>query len=211
MRDALQAKQELLVGLLHPPLTLLEKASLKLIESDILSEEPEKALRMIGRMIESMIELENSPVAKGRGSDQALSDKLSAAEKNLRSLVPELIRMLFARRNADASRRPIDHKKLLDMLVDDVEDKYIDLLEGVRSHTANIDAYIKAVATALDDDFNTQFYYPAFTEVRRASRYHDVTLADIETTNVLANNRGFADGRAHGHDGIRPSQARYPD
>src|SRR5262249_52451316 len=85
----------------------------------------------------------------------------------------------------------IDQKRLLDMLIDDVEDKYIELLEGTRSHTANIDAYIKSIATALDDDFNTQFYYPAFTEVRHASRYHDVTLSQIETTNVLANNRGF--------------------
>ncbi len=192
-------------------MTDLEKASLKLIETNIVSEEPEKALRLIGQMIESVIAMEDSPVASGAGSIPALSNTLKSAETSLRSLVPDLIKMLFARRNAEESRRPIDHKKLLDMLVDDVEDKYIDLLEGVRSHTANIDAYIKAVATALDDDFNTQFYYPAFTEVRRASRFHDVTLADIETTNVLANNRGFASGQAHGHDGIRPAQARYPD
>ena len=92
---------------------------------------------------------------------------------------------------AAASRRPLDHKRLLDMLIDDVEDKYIELLEGTRSHTANIDAYIKNIATALDDDFNTQYYYPAMTEVRRASRYYDVSLGKIETTNVLANNRGF--------------------
>ena len=92
---------------------------------------------------------------------------------------------------SDITRRRLDHKRLLDMLIDDVEDKYIDLLEGTRSHTANIDAYIKRIATALDDDFNTQFYYPAFTEIRRASRFHDVQLGKIETTNVLANNRGF--------------------
>jgi hypothetical protein len=94
-------------------------------------------------------------------------------------------------RMRDVSRRPLDQKRLLDMLIDDVEDKYIELLEGTRSHTANIDAYIKQIATALDDDFNTQFYYPAFTEIRRASRFHDVQLGKIETTNVLANNRGF--------------------
>jgi hypothetical protein len=98
----------------------------------------------------------------------------------------------FARRNAVAARHPLDHKKLLDMLIDEIEDKYIDLLEGTRAHTANIDNYIKQVATALDDDFNTQFYYPAFREVRKASRFWDVTLGQIETTSVLTNNREFA-------------------
>ncbi len=63
----------LLEALTPSPLTLLEKASLKLIETDILNEEPEKALRLIGRMIESMNELEDSPVTKGPGVDPELS------------------------------------------------------------------------------------------------------------------------------------------
>ena len=63
------------------------------------------------------------------------------------------------------------------MLIDDIEDKYIELLEGTRSHTANIDGYVKAIATALDDDFNTQFYYPAFTEIRKAARSGTSTSA----------------------------------
>src|SRR5205823_3333572 len=66
------------------------------------------------------------------------------------------------------------------------------LLEGTRAHTANVDDYVKRLATALEDDFNTQFYFPAFREVREASRYWDVTLAQIETTSVLTNNRAFA-------------------
>jgi hypothetical protein len=93
---------------------------------------------------------------------------------------------------AKISRRPLDAKKLLDMLIDDIEDKYIELLEGTRSHTANIDGYVKAIATALDDDFNTQFYYPAFAEIRKSSTYWDVTLGQVETTNILTNNRMFA-------------------
>ena len=78
------------------------------------------------------------------------------------------------------------------MLVDEMEDKYIELLEGTRAHTANIDAYIKRLMTALDDDFNTQFYYPTFRQVREASQFWDVQLGQVETTNVLANNREFA-------------------
>jgi len=97
-----------------------------------------------------------------------------------------------AMEKAEESRRPLDHKKFLDMLVDEMEDKYIELLEGTRAHTANIDAYIKRLVTALDDDFNTQFYLPAFRQVRSASRAWDVNLGQIELTSILANNREFA-------------------
>src|SRR5207249_1364928 len=95
-------------------------------------------------------------------------------------------------RKAAESRRPLDHKKFLDMLVDEMEDKYIELLEGTRAHTANIDNYIKQLSTALDDDFNTQFFNPAFRHVREASRLWDVTLGKVETTSILTNNRAFA-------------------
>jgi hypothetical protein len=101
-------------------------------------------------------------------------------------------RQRIAIEQRDASRQPLDHKKMLDMLIDEVEDKYIELLEGTRAHTANIDAYIKRLVTALDDDFNTQFYYPAFRQVRSASRAWDVTLGQVEYTSILANNREFA-------------------
>ncbi len=97
-----------------------------------------------------------------------------------------------AKRRAQQARRPLDEKKLLDLLVDEIEDKFIEQLEGTRAHTANIDNYIKALSTALDDDFQTQFYNPAFRKVREASRFWDVTLGQVETTTVLANNRGFA-------------------
>jgi hypothetical protein len=97
-----------------------------------------------------------------------------------------------ARRIADESRRPLDTKKLLDLLIDEIEDQYIELLEGIRSHTANIDGYVKGIATALDDDFNNQFYYPAFKEIRKSSSYWDVELGQVETTNILTNNRMFA-------------------
>lgn len=94
--------------------------------------------------------------------------------------------------NAQVSRRPLDHKKFLDMLVDDSEDKYIEILEGTRAHTANVDNYLARIITALDDDFNTQFYHPTFKHVREAGRYWDVQMGQIETTTVLTNNRTFA-------------------
>lgn len=99
---------------------------------------------------------------------------------------------LAAARKAELARRPLDEKKLLDMLVDEMEDKYIEQLEGTRAHTANIDNYLKSLSTSLEDDFNTQFYNPAFRKIREASRYWDVTMGQVETTTVLANNRAFA-------------------
>ena len=92
---------------------------------------------------------------------------------------------------AQDSRRPLDHKKFLDMLIDELEEKYIELLEGTRAHTANIDNYLKRLTTALDDDFNTQYYYPVFRLVREASQYKRVEFGQTETTNLLVNNREF--------------------
>lgn len=117
---------------------------------------------------------------------------LSTTREALGSLLASDLLYQEKRRAADAARRPLDHKKFLDMLVDEMEDKYIELLEGTRAHTANIDAYIKRLMTCLDDDFNTQFYYPTFRKVREASQFWDVQMGQVETTNVLANNRAFA-------------------
>jgi hypothetical protein len=98
----------------------------------------------------------------------------------------------LAYEKAQTARRPLDEKKFLDLLVDDTEDKFIEQLEGTRAHTANVDNYVKSLSTALDDDFNTQFYLPSFRKVREASRMWDVTLGQIESTSILANNRSFA-------------------
>jgi len=106
-----------------------------------------------------------------------------------KTILESSLKVQQAQEQAQLARRPLDHKKFLDMLVDDLEDKYIELLEGTRAHTANVDNYIKRIATALEDDFNTQFYFPTFRMVRRAGRYRDVTFGQIETTSVLANNR----------------------
>lgn len=111
---------------------------------------------------------------------------------SLETLLQADLNLTFARQNLAESRRPLDSKKLLDSLISEKEDKYIELLEGTRAHTAVVDGYLKALATALDDDFNTQFYDPAFRQVRAASRLWDVQLAQIEKTSVLTNNRMFA-------------------
>jgi hypothetical protein len=107
------------------------------------------------------------------------------------SLTGAVVNYQVALKRAQDSRRPLDEKKLLDLLVDEMEDKFIEILEGTRAHTANIDNYMKGVATALEDDFNTQFYFPSFRRAREVSRSWDITLSQIETTNVLTNNRGL--------------------
>jgi hypothetical protein len=108
------------------------------------------------------------------------------------NLVAQSVKVSFAETNALRKRRSLDHKKFLDMLIDDLEEKYIELLNGTRAHTANIDNYLKRLTTALDDDFNTQFYFPTFRYVRGMSTSWDVQFGQTETTSILANNREFA-------------------
>ncbi|HWE38411.1 MAG TPA: hypothetical protein VG406_17700 [Isosphaeraceae bacterium] len=128
---------------------------------------------------------------RGRYLEEALKP-INEIDVAFNALIAADTTYRIADQEAKESRRPIDTKKLLDMLLAEIEDKYIELLEGFRSHTANIDGYVKSIATALDDDFNTQFYYPAFRQIRESSSYWDVQLAQVETTNILTNNRMFA-------------------
>lgn len=93
---------------------------------------------------------------------------------------------------AERLRRNLDHRKLLEFLIDEQEEKYIELVEGTRSHIAQIDNYLKRLAIALEDDFKVQFYDPAFAGVRAASREWDVNLGQVERTTILTNNRQFA-------------------
>lgn len=122
----------------------------------------------------------------------AAIEALGKVDRQFDQLLEIDVRTKFRLREATEKRRPLDHKKFLDMLIDDLEEKYIELLEGTRAHTANIDNYLKRLTTALDDDFNTQFYNPTFRNVREGSQFRDVEFGQTETTNVLANNREFA-------------------
>lgn len=123
---------------------------------------------------------------------RAILRSLATAEGSFNQLLEVDVHANFSRQAANDARRPLDHKKFLDMLIDDLEEKYIELLEGTRAHTANVDNYLKRLTTALDDDFNTQFYFPTFRNVREASQTKGVEFGQTETTNVLANNREFA-------------------
>jgi hypothetical protein len=82
--------------------------------------------------------------------------------------------------------------RVLDEAIDETELKAVELLEATRAHVANVDNYLKRLAVALEDDVMAQFYNPAMMDVRRASRYWDVTLSQVENTTVLTNNRSFA-------------------
>ncbi|MCC7423433.1 MAG: hypothetical protein IT428_24415 [Planctomycetaceae bacterium] len=125
-------------------------------------------------------------------TDEVLGTTIRAVGQSFLVLLESDLRLKFAKDLALNSRRPLDHKKFLDMLIDDVEDKYIELLEGTRAHTANVDNYLSRLGTALEDDFNTQFYQPAFRALRETSRYWDVQFGQIEHTSILTNNRTFA-------------------
>ncbi len=92
----------------------------------------------------------------------------------------------------ERTRTSLDRKKLLDHLIDDRQEKYIDILEGTRAHIASMDNYLKRLSIALEDDFKVQFYDPAFVRIREASRQWDVTLGAVERTSILTNNRAFA-------------------
>ena len=93
---------------------------------------------------------------------------------------------------ANRTRAKLDHAKLLNFLIDEHEEKYIELVEGTRSHIATIDNYLKRLSIALEDDFEFQFYDPAWTNIRKSASEYDVTLGQIERTTILTNNRAFA-------------------
>jgi hypothetical protein len=78
------------------------------------------------------------------------------------TLLEQVAKYRIAVAAAENVRRPLDHKKYLDMLIDDAEATCIDLIEGTRAQTSNIDNYLQRLGLALEDDFNKQFYQPAF-------------------------------------------------
>ena len=130
--------------------------------------------------------------AAAPGSWPELETLVGDANSGMNDLLIISFDFAMAQQTAEDSRRPLDHVKFLDMLVDQLEDKHIELLEGTRAHTANIDNYIKRICTALQDDYNRQFYYPSMRLAREASRGREVTFAQLETTGILANNRMLA-------------------
>ncbi|MCA9049251.1 MAG: hypothetical protein KDA89_11015, partial [Planctomycetaceae bacterium] len=166
--------------------------------SDLLTRE--SAGTVFKSWIATKVELQKLSVAlqAGSSSDTAgslyiqVQQQLRDVEFANKELAAQLATLNDAKSQADAARRPLDHKKFLDMLVDDVEEKFIELVEGTRAQTSNIDNYLKRLGTALEDDLNAQFYHPAFRRVRETSYFYDVSVGQVETTSVVANNRMFA-------------------
>ncbi len=89
----------------------------------------------------------------------------------------------------DQNRLSLPQIKLLDHLIDEHEEKSMNLLEGTRSHISAIDNFLKRMTYALEDDFQVQFYDPSLTCIRTASRQRRVTFSQVERTTVLGNNR----------------------
>lgn len=149
-------------------------------------------LRIWGQFRNALVSIYGGTSSTGTRWTTETRAAVSATDQALGTWVSAFSELDAARAIAQDARRPLDHKKFLDMLIDDLEDKYIELLEGTRAHTANIDNYLKRLTTSLDDDFNTQFYNPVFRLVREASQFKRVEFGQTETTGVLANNRQFA-------------------
>ncbi|MFO0939722.1 MAG: hypothetical protein U0930_03035 [Pirellulales bacterium] len=91
----------------------------------------------------------------------------------------------------DQNRLSLPQLKLLDHLIDEHEEKSMNLLEGTRSHISAIDNFLKRMTYALEDDFQIQFYDPALVCMRAASRQRRVTFSQVERTTVLGNNRSL--------------------
>lgn len=117
---------------------------------------------------------------------------MAEVEKELRGLRSVENEIQGARYRERAERVDLDHKKLLDFLIDEKREKWIELAEGTRSHIASVDNYLKRLSIALEDDFKVQFYDPAFRGVRGAARTYDVSLGQVERTTILTNNRALA-------------------
>lgn len=125
-------------------------------------------------------------------SRKPLQTALDDAWKAVRTYNDALERSKSLQAMVVETRQPLDHKKLLDHLIDEREEKFIELREGTRSYISAVDNHLKRLAVALEDDFKVQFYDPAFIRIRQASRAEPVTLGQVERTTILMNNRALA-------------------
>ncbi|MBL8888948.1 MAG: hypothetical protein JNL67_03145 [Planctomycetaceae bacterium] len=115
--------------------------------------------------------------------------KHQAAEEALREMVVATIALKAADDFLEKNRLALPQLKLLDHLIDEHEEKSMDLLEGTRAHISSIDNFLKRMTFALEDDFQVQFYDPNFVCIRTAARGKQVALSQVERTTVLGNNR----------------------
>lgn len=115
--------------------------------------------------------------------------RLGVAELELEN--HELEKSLLPRASLETKLRPVD-SDLLDRFVDDQESRVVDLRESLRAAVASVDAQLKQMALAFEEDILEQFHKPAFQDVRRAARFCDVSLGQFETTTILTNDRAIS-------------------
>ncbi len=125
---------------------------------------------------------------KQRQREIQYKDDQTEASRKAKIAEGEATRAEFASRQANDL---LFSKRMLNQFIDEQEEKAVELLEALRAHSSNVDNYLKRLAIALEDDLDAQFYSPAFQKIRRVSRTYDVQLGQIETTNVVTNNRSL--------------------
>ncbi|WP_182865377.1 hypothetical protein [Stieleria mannarensis] len=129
---------------------------------------------------------------EGSQHSQKIIGLVTSSYRSLMNTRSYPARLKFVEQLQKETRVDLDHRKLLNYMIDEQEDKFIELVEGTRSHIAVIDQYLKRLSIALEDDFKIQFYDPAFVRIREAARGLPVTLSQVERTTILTNNRDFA-------------------
>jgi len=179
----LRSVEQLIRQVIHGYLDAAKRLELSMSDKDFDTKRALSDWKQIERGVESVF-------LPGEFSNK-IRGWFTPINKQFSQLLSQEVEFQFARQNAEAARRPLDHKKFLDMLVDDVEEKYIELVDGTRAQIANIDNYLARISTALEDDVNTQFYQPVFRYIRETSYYYDVQLGQVQTESILTNNRMF--------------------
>ena len=183
IRQQLEAAVELLPEHLPELICCLE-------EFRRVGENPESKLDAVDREFQALLD---TIVKFGPETERPafVSNLLKDSQRLYEDLRQREVEVAQAEALVKRVRRNLDHRKLLEFLIDEQEEKFIELVEGTRAHVAQIDIYLKRLAIALEDDFKVQFYDPAFAEIRKASREWDVNLGQVERTTILTNNRQF--------------------
>lgn len=119
-------------------------------------------------------------------------ERAETFSRNQQLLEVATTRLRTLQRETETQATKITSRQLLEQFMDEQEEKSVELMEALRSHSSNVDNYLKRLAIVVEDDVNAQFYEPAFQRIRRVSRTWDVTLGQIETTTILTNNRTLA-------------------
>ncbi len=96
----------------------------------------------------------------GSSSAEIMRSQLASSYQAVfnRSLTEQ--RIAQAKLISKKTRGDLDQRKLLNHMIDQQEEKFIEFVEGTRSHISVMDQYLKRLSIALEDDFKVQFYDP---------------------------------------------------